>query len=288
MRPNLIPHTVFNRKAFISPHKIPLTFLNLNDLYPSQARYYPGRSTSQLKHTPSFGSFERIIPASLKNSKPSPKAPDFHKVPKHIIRPTYAQSGQPENFILQIPIIDLNDAHTLSKIRNASKLAANTLKFAQSLIAPGITTNQIDSQIHDYIIKHNAYPSPLNYYGYPKSVCTSINNIIAHGIPDNRKLLDGDIINIDITVYLDGFHGDNSATFLVGSVDKPGQDLVNHTKHALDLAINLCKPNVHFYQIGNAIHEYSSTHGYSSVEDFSGHGLGTEFHQAPLIYHFSK
>ncbi|OLY82697.1 Methionine aminopeptidase 1D, mitochondrial [Smittium mucronatum] len=147
-------------------------------------RFYAGRSSTKRASPNSFGSFERIVPKSLSLKKPLPKNPDFNKVPSNVLRPEYSLTGEPSRFIHEIPIIDLQDSELLSKIRNANRLAANTLKYAGSLVTPGITTAEIDSLVHNYIISNNAYPSPLNYYGFPKSICTSINNIVAHGIPD--------------------------------------------------------------------------------------------------------
>ncbi|OMH84882.1 Methionine aminopeptidase 1D, chloroplastic/mitochondrial [Zancudomyces culisetae] len=152
----------------------------------------------------------------------------------------------------------------------------------------GVTTLEIDTLVRKFIIENEAYPSPLNYYGFPKSICTSINNIVAHGIPDKRKLMDGDIINIDISVYCNGFHGDTSATFCVGNVDQQGLALVEATKKALDIGMNVCGPEVELRQIGNSIENYANEAGYSVNDQYTGHGIGKEFHQNPLIYHFKN
>ena len=155
------------------------------------------------------------------------------------------------------------------------------------MVKPGITTNAIDKAVHEYILKNNAYPSPLLYSGFPRSCCTSVNNIVAHGIPDDRPLLDGDIVNIDITVYLDGFHGDTSDTFLVSNVDVPGRTLVSATTDALEAGIAACKPGAPFAGIARAIHEQvlASRLPHVVCQAFTGHGIGREFHRPPWIFH---
>ncbi|PPQ66178.1 hypothetical protein CVT24_000155 [Panaeolus cyanescens] len=193
------------------------------------------------------------------------------------------------------------------RLREAAKLAKSVREFAGSLVHVGVTTNEIDRKIHDFIIKHQAYPSPLLYSGFPKSCCTrcvgkaspdvsvctllipsaphSINNIIAHGIPDDRPLEDGDIVNIDVTVYLDGFHGDTSQTFLVGDVDNPGKELVEITNMALQKAISICEPGRPFKEIARAIQDLIGDKNYSVSPQFTGHGIGKVFHSPPWILH---
>ncbi|RKP12166.1 methionine aminopeptidase 1D, mitochondrial-like protein, partial [Piptocephalis cylindrospora] len=167
-------------------------------------------------------------------------------------------------------------------------LAAKTLAHARSLITEGITTEALDDQIHAFILKHAAYPSPLNYLGFPKSICTSISNVVCHGIPDSRPLKDGDIINVDITVYLDGYHGDTSDTFLVGQVDDPGKRLVEWTHRALEKAIAICRPGTAFSDIGRTVEDLAIKGGYTVNREFSGHGIGKEFHCLPLILHHAN
>lgn len=171
------------------------------------------------------------------------------------------------------------------KLRRAAALARRVLNFAGTLAVPGVTTEELDEQVHDFIIRHHAYPSPLHYSGFPKSCCTSVNNIIAHGIPDGRPLRDGDIVNIDITVYLDGYHGDTSKTFLVGDVDEIGRDLVKVTEEALEAGIQACGPGRPYRGIANAIHGVISNRGYVVCPAFTGHGIGTLFHRPPWIWH---
>ncbi|KAJ1911924.1 hypothetical protein H4219_005783 [Mycoemilia scoparia] len=186
-----------------------------------------------------------------------------------------------------IPII--TDLQDLTSLRNICRLSSQILKFAgKNLIYPGITTQEIDSIVHTSIVDDlKAYPSPLNYSGFPNSICTSINNIICHGIPDSRPLADSDIINIDVTLFKDGFHGDTSCTFLVNpdAVDALGKELVEATKEALDIGIRVCGPGVPFREIGNAISEFALINGFSVSEDLTGHGIGRHFHQPPLVFH---
>ncbi|KAL0950307.1 hypothetical protein HGRIS_010282 [Hohenbuehelia grisea] len=172
-----------------------------------------------------------------------------------------------------------------TRLRSAAGLAKRVRDFAGQLCKVGTTTNSIDATIHEFIISNSAYPSPLLYRGFPRSCCTSINNIITHGIPDERELEDGDIINIDITVYLDGYHGDTSQTFLVGNVDEQGQELVHMTNRALDAGIKACGPGRPFKGIGEAIYWLIKDTDFCVSPQFSGHGIGAVFHQPPWIYH---
>uniref|UniRef100_A0A8D0D721 Methionine aminopeptidase n=1 Tax=Sander lucioperca TaxID=283035 RepID=A0A8D0D721_SANLU len=152
----------------------------------------------------------------------------------------------------------------------------------------GMTTDEIDFIVHQETIKHNAYPSPLRYGGFPKSVCTSVNNVVCHGIPDSRQLQDGDIINVDVTVYLDGYHGDTSETFLIGQVDEVGQRLVEAARRCRDEAIAACKPGAPLCVIGNTISEVAHASGFQVCPYFIGHGIGSYFHCHPEIWHHGK
>lgn len=149
----------------------------------------------------------------------------------------------------------------------------------------GVTTNAIDEAVHEFILAHGAYPSPLLYQGYPKACCTSVNNVIVHGIPDDNPLEDGDLINIDVTVYKDGYHGDTSQTFLVGNVDEQGHELVDVTNRCLHAGIAACGPGNLFRNIGKAIHVTIKNRNFSVSPQFSGHGIGPVFHSAPWIPH---
>ncbi|KIM38727.1 hypothetical protein M413DRAFT_447677 [Hebeloma cylindrosporum] len=208
-------------------------------------------------------------------------------VPSHIVRPPYAFPGgdaaDPPSHQNSSKIKLGGEAE--HKIREVALLAKKVREFAGTQVKIGTTTNTIDSAIHEFIIAHSAYPSPLNYQGFPRSCCTSINNIIAHGIPDERPLNDGDIVNIDVTLYLNGYHGDTSQTFLVGDVDAPGRDLVEITNHALERAIAVCGPGVPFKRIGNAISQVLMGKEYVVSSQFTGHGIGKVFHCSPWILH---
>jgi methionyl aminopeptidase len=156
-------------------------------------------------------------------------------------------------------------------------------------VRAGITTDEIDNIVHEETLKRGAYPSPLNYHGFPKSCCTSVNEVICHGIPDDRKLEEGDIINLDITCYLDGFHGDCSEMFFVGSEpDEKTKDLLQTTYDCWVQAMNFVKPGNDYKDIGGIIEDYVSAKGYTSVKNFCGHGIGAVFHTNPNIYHYKN
>ncbi len=176
----------------------------------------------------------------------------------------------------------------LEGVRRSGKLAAQTLQYVGSFVKEGVTTQELNDIVHDFTLAHGAYPSPLYYSGFPKSVCTSINEVICHGIPENRKLKDGDIINIDVTVFLDGFHGDTSAMFMVGNVDERTRLLVDTTKECLDRAIAVVSPKARLGDIGYAIQSLAESRGFSVVREFCGHGIGREFHEDPHVLHYGK
>ena len=174
----------------------------------------------------------------------------------------------------------------IQAMRRAGQMAAEVLLFAGKLVAPGTTTDSIDAQVHEEVVARGAYPSPLNYRGYPKSVCTSINEVICHGIPDSRALADGDIVNVDITVFLDGVHGDTSVTFEVGDVDDHSRLLVRETRAAMYLGIGAAKSGAPVNAIGRAIESHARRHRLGVVREFIGHGVGTEFHAGLQIPHY--
>lgn len=206
-------------------------------------------------------------------------------VPDTIPKPPYALNGGNPPFT-EKP--EIHDEEGIKKMRAASVLAKDVLEMAGKMLKPGITTNDIDEAVHKMIIEAGAYPSPLNYGGFPKSVCTSLNECICHGIPDTTVLKDGDIINVDVTVFLDGHHGDTSRTFFIGEVDPEAVSLVNHTKAALDAAIAVCGPGVPFNAIGKAIHDYADAQEQKLgvVRTFVGHGVGKVFHAGPAVLHY--
>lgn len=183
---------------------------------------------------------------------------------------------------------EIKNADQIEAMRRSGKLAAQVLRECGKLATVGTTTDEIDAFAHERIIAASAYPSPLRYAGFPKSICTSINNVACHGIPDDRRLANGDIINIDVTVYLNGCHGDCSETFMVGEVDEQGRFLVEATKSCLDQCISLCGPGVEFNKIGQFIERYCAERELESVAAFIGHGIGSYFHGPPEIYHYCK
>jgi methionyl aminopeptidase len=193
----------------------------------------------------------RAGPSQLKRAplKPGSVSPRL-EVPTHITRPPYADTGRMPEWDTRP---QMHDAGGVEKMRAAGHLAARVLDYAGSLVRPGITTEEIDRAVHAMIIDAGAYPSPLNYGGFPKSVCTSVNECICHGIPDSRALQEGDILNIDVTVYLKGYHGDASGMFTVGQVSEAAQRLCKATTEALMAGISVCGPGVRFSAIGNAI-----------------------------------
>lgn len=175
----------------------------------------------------------------------------------------------------------------IEAMRPACRLAAQTLEEAAKLVKPGVDTLSIDDFIHDYTISHGAIPAPLNYRGYPKSSCISVNEVICHGIPSKTKILhDGDIVNIDITSILNGFHGDVSATFYVGTPSPEAVDLVETTRRCLELGIAEVRPGAHLGDIGAVIQEFAEGRGFSVVRDFVGHGIGRGFHEPPSVEHY--
>ena len=171
-------------------------------------------------------------------------------------------------------------------MRKAGRLAADVLDYIGDFIKIGVTTLEINDLCHEMIIKNNAIPAPLNYRGFPKSVCTSVNHVVCHGIPDNTRLKNGDIINVDVTVIVDGWHGDTSRTFFVGTPSVKAKRLTRVTYECLMMAIDLVKPDVPLREIGIIIEQHAKKHGYSSVRDFCGHGIGRVFHEDPNILHY--
>ena len=173
-------------------------------------------------------------------------------------------------------------------MRKAGKLASQTLDFITSYVKEGITTLELNDLCHDFILKHNAIPAPLNYKGYPKSICTSINHVICHGIPEKRKLVKGDIINIDVTVILDGWYGDTSRMFFVGKPSVLAQKLVDTTYECMMRGIEAVKPGATLGDVGHVIQTLAESRGFSVVRDFCGHGLGRVFHTEPFVLHYGK
>ena len=191
-----------------------------------------------------------------------------------------------DDFGKKVPIHGPED---YAGMRVAGKLAAQCLDMIGPHIKPGISTEEINQICHDFIIEHGAIPAPLNYHGFPKSVCTSVNHVVCHGIPSPDKFLkDGDIINIDVTVIVDGWHGDSNRTYPVGKIGVKSQKLIDVTYEAMMRAIEIVKPGATLGDIGYAIQSFAESNGYSVVRDFCGHGVGKIFHDAPTILHYGK
>jgi methionyl aminopeptidase len=171
-------------------------------------------------------------------------------------------------------------------MRRAGKIAAQALVAVGQAVRPGITTDELDQIGHEFLIAHSAYPSTLGYRGYPKSLCTSLNEVICHGIPDSTVINDGDIVNIDITAYIDGVHGDTNATFLAGAVDAESRLLVDRTHEAMMRGINAVAPGRRINVIGRVIESYAKRFHYGVVRDFTGHGIGTAFHSGLIVPHY--
>ncbi|XP_064608219.1 methionine aminopeptidase 1D, mitochondrial-like [Liolophura sinensis] len=203
-------------------------------------------------------------------------------VPDSVPKPNYASSGYSEEPRTDI---EIKTSEQIETLRTSCSLARHILTIAGEAVKVGVTTDEIDELVHDLCISHKAYPSPLNYHGFPKSVCTSVNNVACHGIPDSRRLEDGDIINIDVTVFYNGYHGDCSETFCVGNVDEGGRRLVNIARKCRDEAISVCKDGARFSDIGCKISEIAETRGFTVMSMFCGHGIGQYFHGPPDIIH---
>jgi len=183
-------------------------------------------------------------------------------------------------------MINIKNSVEIEKMRKAGKLAAKLLNYIEPFVKENVTTLYLNDLCEDYTKKHGAISAPLNYYGFPKSICTSINNVVCHGIPSNKDILkSGDIVNIDITVILDGFHGDTSRTFIIGNVNDSIKNFVKRTEIAMYRGIEAVKPGKYLYEVGKTIEKYINKFGYSIVRDYCGHGIGREFHEEPNVFH---
>ena len=205
-------------------------------------------------------------------------------VPDSIVRPEYVGKPAPTKYTGS----NVKTPEQIAKIRAAGRISAQAIALVGKHTKPGVTTDELDRIAHDFIISQGAYPSTLGYRGYPKSICASLNEVICHGIPDNTLLEDGDIVNIDITSYLDGYHGDSNQTFLVGEVKQEVRDLVERTREALNRGIAVVAPGREVNLIGRAIESYAKRFGYGVVRDFTGHGIGESFHSGLIIPHYDS
>lgn len=203
-------------------------------------------------------------------------------VPVSIARPEYVGRPAPAPFTGS----EVREPDLIERIRAAARIAAQALEVTGAAVRPGVTTDEIDRIGHEFMLDQGAYPSTLGYRGFPKSLCTSVNEIVCHGIPDDRPLQDGDIVKIDITAYKDGAHGDNCATFLVGDVDEESRLLVERTREAMLRGIKAARPGRAVNVIGRVIEMYAKRFGYGVVRDYTGHGVGPVFHSGLVIPHY--
>jgi methionyl aminopeptidase len=249
-----------------------------------------GRVTEPLRNRPtSSGSLTLTRPTDselaglIPRSGPKPGlAPLRRTVPASIGKPPYADTGQPppgRGASVQTPEI-------IERMRVAGALAAEVLIEVGAAVAPGVTTDELDALTHEAAIRRQSYPSPLNYKGFPKSVCTSVNEVICHGIPGDQVLSDGDIVNIDVTLFHDGVHGDTNATFFVGDVDDESRRLVRETRAAMYAGIATVRPEAHLYDIGRAIEDHAKSEHLGVVREFIGHGIGEQFHGGLQVLHY--
>ncbi len=214
-----------------------------------------------------------VAPATV-----SPRRP----VPASIARPEYVDRAEPT--LYDGP--EVKDAETIARMRVAGRIAARALQEVGRHVTPGVTTDELDRIGHEFLVDHGAYPSTLGYRGFPKSLCTSVNEVVCHGIPDSRVVENGDIVNVDITAYVDGVHGDTNATFLSGDVDEEVRLLVERTEEALRRAIAAVRPGRFVNVLGRVVESYANRFGYGVVREFTGHGIGTAFHSGLIVPHY--
>src|SRR3982751_1217847 len=208
----------------------------------------------------------------------------WRPVPPHITRPEYVGKKRPKPYTgsyVQAP-------ETIERMRVAGRLAAQATVLAGEHCKPGVTTDEVDRVVHEFLVDHGAYPSTLGYKGFPKSCCTSLNEVICHGIPDSTVIQDGDIVNIDVTAFIGGVHGDTNATFLAGDVAEEDRLLVERTHEATMRAIKAVRPGRELNVVGRVIESYAKRFGYGVVRDFTGHGIGRSFHSGLVVLHYDQ
>jgi len=220
------------------------------------------------------------VRAPLRPGQQTPLRP----VPPHITRPEYV--GKPAPTRSTDPWVQ--PPEVIEAMRYASKIGAQALQAGGEAVRPGVTTDEVDRVVHEFLVDHDAYPSTLGYRGFPKSCCTSLNEVICHGIPDSTVIGDGDIVNIDVTAYIGGVHGDTNATFLAGDVAEEVRLLVERTEEALRRAIKAVAPGRQLNVIGRVIESYAKRFGYGVVRDYTGHGIGRTFHSGLVILHYDE
>ena len=218
-------------------------------------------------------SIGHLIPGTVSSTR---------SVPSHIVRPEYVGKTGPSPFTGS----DVYSPERIELIRESGRIAARAIAAVGAAIVPGVTTEELDRIGHDYMVKHDAYPSTLGYRGYPKSLCSSVNEVICHGIPDNTALENGDIVNIDITAFKNGVHGDTNVTFVVGEASEEVSLLVERTREALARGIKAVAPGRQVNVIGRTIESYAKRFNYGVVRDYTGHGVGEAFHSGLIIPHY--
>jgi methionyl aminopeptidase len=245
-----------------------LPFFHSGRTWKSNQRHF----SCELQSAKGFGSIHKSFPFSG-NLRPGKYSP-IRSIPNSIVCPTYTNSGGHTKDSESIPPWHFlpTPPDDIEKVRRSCKIAREVLDEAVRVVRPGITTDFIDQIVHHATIDRNSYPSPLRYKGFPKSCCTSINEVMCHGIPDSSILQDGDIVNIDVTIFHDGVHGDCSETVPVGNVKEPVKELIRTSFEALQRGIEACKPGVPYNQIGSTIEEFVTRKGFHSAADFCGHG----------------
>jgi methionyl aminopeptidase len=207
-------------------------------------------------------------------------------VPTHIVRPHYVGTWPGTAADFDDPMV--KDADTVERMRVAGRIAADALIEVGKHVAPGVTTDDLDRVGHDFLLDHGAYPSTLGYKNFPKSLCTSVNEVICHGIPDSRPLEDGDVVKVDITAFIDGVHGDNCGTFFAGVPSEDVRLLGERTREAMLRGIQVIRPGRPISVIGRVIESYAKRFGYGVVRDYTGHGVGPSFHTKPTILHYDN
>jgi methionyl aminopeptidase len=216
-----------------------------------------------------------LFPGAVSGARPVP-----HRIP----RPEYVGSPVPRPYTGS----DVYSPADIDRVRNAGRIAAEAIELVGRAVRPGVTTDSLDAIAHEFLVSRGAYPSTLGYRGYPKSMCSSVNEVICHGIPDDTVLEDGDIVNVDITAYSDGMHGDTNATFVVGTAADDVTMLVERTREALRRGIRAVAPGRQVNVIGRAIESYARRFGYGVVRDYTGHGVGRAFHTGLVIPHYDS
>ncbi|XP_047486736.1 methionine aminopeptidase 1D, mitochondrial-like isoform X1 [Penaeus chinensis] len=278
LRKKLEDQFIFNSGPYFSSsakwksHFVPSLFHKLTGVPYTQLQQY--RSVWNIFRKTDFGNYD-VLDNIREVSQAQP-------VPSHIACPVYFETGEPAEGPSGP---ELKAEWQVDSMKESCRLARLVMNTVAENIKSGMTTDDIDILVHNKIIEYGAYPSPLNYRGFPKSVCTSVNNVACHGIPDDRKLIDGDIISVDITVFYKGYHGDCCETFIIGDVDEAGQHLVDAARKCRDEAIAICGPGVPFAAIGHKVEQVARREKVTVVPCFIGHGIGTYFHGPPDIYH---